>query len=707
MDDLREDSVLVSRASDTSRLRSHRHEAISAADAETHAHLDAADNNGGDGEEHAEAQPVPVSVRAHTPAPLSASVSFVSAPAPAPTGRIPIVRRHRDNRLSGSSSLLMPPPPPPPPAPEPGQGGGSTLFGGGLPMSGVDANGMPVNPAEVLHAMWTGNTDSGGSWAASPVSPSSPRSPPQVDSSSIRQMQAPDPPAHQLDDAEQPPYPTLPEWLAAVDPRPGDTSLASLLLTARRQQHPRFLSRIRTLENYMRERERDRDRDRERGRDERDQQQRRSRLMLELTQEAEMSERSPMMSWSYAPAARDHASEQPRYMRAAAAAARSTEPGPAADRIERVREAIQYLDQIRHAQSGLDDAPSTCLHDQDYRDHNRDDDDEDDDDDDDDFILGPGAIAPPTDCSWLYPGTSFTGAQHATHARSLHGGNGSGNGGIFLSSTASPYHRHNHNHNPHHHHYHHHSSVSPPPPRGISVIDPAVLHDTPATRISVSTTSGRRYWTSSALGLNPGGVGIREAGPGADTPRPAPATTTAATTTATAANAAENTNPSNSNAASSSSSGDPSRCERWPVRVTIHAVDYDRMTLSGTMEAYNIPDKTAANNNRSSSNSNSGNGHNGNGAHIVTFLDGEIVDFRKHTLRTHNFRAGLEVDACYWRALGPFRGLSTQDMVAGLLSRRWMRERVASEWILMRWKGRFPCLFFFFLFFLFGKMGFC
>ena len=35
--------------------------------------------------------------------------------------------------------------------------------------------------------------------------------------------------------------------------------------------------------------------------------------------------------------------------------------------------------------------------------------------------------------------------------------------------------------------------------------------------------------------------------------------------------------------------------EQWPVKVTIHGIDYDDMTLSGTMEAFNVPDKYSPN----------------------------------------------------------------------------------------------------------------
>ncbi|EEH05027.1 conserved hypothetical protein [Histoplasma capsulatum G186AR] len=95
-----------------------------------------------------------------------------------------------------------------------------------------------------------------------------------------------------------------------------------------------------------------------------------------------------------------------------------------------------------------------------------------------------------------------------------------------------------------------------------------------------------------------------------------------------------------------------SRHEHWPVKVTIHSVDYNTMTLSGTMEAYNIPDKTS----------------NSQGAHITTFLEGEIIDFNTHSLETKNFKANAEIDSLYWRELEPFKDLSYDEIVRNLVS---------------------------------------
>ncbi|KAL2826847.1 vacuolar import and degradation protein-domain-containing protein [Aspergillus cavernicola] len=112
--------------------------------------------------------------------------------------------------------------------------------------------------------------------------------------------------------------------------------------------------------------------------------------------------------------------------------------------------------------------------------------------------------------------------------------------------------------------------------------------------------------------------------------------------------------------------------ENWPVKVTIHNINTQDMTLTGTMEAYNIPDKTSPSQD----------------AHIVTFLEGEIIDFNTHTLETKNFKADAEIDSTYWRELQPFKNLTDEEMTRNLVSRRWITDELCKGWILMRWKER-------------------
>ncbi|KAF2125776.1 hypothetical protein P153DRAFT_378606 [Dothidotthia symphoricarpi CBS 119687] len=112
--------------------------------------------------------------------------------------------------------------------------------------------------------------------------------------------------------------------------------------------------------------------------------------------------------------------------------------------------------------------------------------------------------------------------------------------------------------------------------------------------------------------------------------------------------------------------------DRWPVKVTLHTVDWHTMQLSATMEAYNVPSHTAT---RASSSS------------ITTFLEGEILDFRKYTLLTESFQSSAANDAMYWRKLPPLRDLRDEEVGRCLGSERWWSS-VGREWIFMRWKER-------------------
>ncbi|DAA78417.1 TPA_exp: Uncharacterized protein A8136_4393 [Trichophyton benhamiae CBS 112371] len=256
--------------------------------------------------------------------------------------------------------------------------------------------------------------------------------------------------------------------------------------------------------------------------------------------------------------------------------------------IDRLREAIQYLDRVRFSNSyeeSLSTAAAGGFVQFEYFLRNE-----------DDFILDTGSIAGPGYCSWLSPGTVFSGQQQAT------------------ASTAML------------------------PHRLLGTTRPSTESNAASgvgSRISVYTSSGRSYWASNIMGNN-------------------------------------SSNSGNNNSSSSSQDPEPAKTESWPVKVTIHNVDYQTMTLSGTMEAYNIPDKSA----------------NNQGAHIITYLEGEIIDFNTHTLETKNFNAGPEVDSCYWRELEPFKNLTYDEIVKNLVSKKWVSEKLSKGWILMRWKER-------------------
>ena len=113
--------------------------------------------------------------------------------------------------------------------------------------------------------------------------------------------------------------------------------------------------------------------------------------------------------------------------------------------------------------------------------------------------------------------------------------------------------------------------------------------------------------------------------------------------------------------------------DSWPVKVTINSIDYESMTLSGTMEASDVPNKSIPPQESS----------------ITTFLEGEIIDFNKYTLETKSFTADASVDSTYWRQLEPFRNSPEKEIVSNLVSQKWLSEELGQKWILMRWKGWF------------------
>jgi hypothetical protein len=153
----------------------------------------------------------------------------------------------------------------------------------------------------------------------------------------------------------------------------------------------------------------------------------------------------------------------------------------------------------------------------------------------------------------------------------------------------------------------------------------------------------------------------------------------------------------------------PTKADFWPVKVKIHAVDYEKMTLAATMEAYDVPSQapvpdfhtnfsddfwrttalptprdpgaiptprapapTPKKEERKS---------------ITTYLEGEILDFKNFTFKTESFKSSLENDATYWRKLEPFKDYSDEELIGRLTSKGYL-EHLSQSYILMRWKER-------------------
>jgi hypothetical protein len=131
----------------------------------------------------------------------------------------------------------------------------------------------------------------------------------------------------------------------------------------------------------------------------------------------------------------------------------------------------------------------------------------------------------------------------------------------------------------------------------------------------------------------------------------------------------------------------PPQQDRWPVKVTIHEVDWQNMSLSATMEAYNVPSHPNASQ-AVLSGAVEGPHQYTRTSSITTFLEGEILDFNAHTLLTESFVSNAANDATYWRKLPPFANMSDEEVVKALTSKTWYNEVLNKEWVLMRWKER-------------------
>lgn len=169
--------------------------------------------------------------------------------------------------------------------------------------------------------------------------------------------------------------------------------------------------------------------------------------------------------------------------------------------------------------------------------------------------------------------------------------------------------------------------------------------------------------------------------------------------------------------------------DHWPVRVKIHDIDWDKMTIQGTMEAYDVPQHPAstvnivhpgeAPDNRPKAGKKS--------APITTYLEGHILDHHAHSFLTPQSpnpkrrgssastlgdtisfpSATPHLDAQNWLALPPFNSLcqgsgryptpgedprtaspAAADAFARLILSTTQLRQLSGEYIFMRWKER-------------------
>lgn len=167
--------------------------------------------------------------------------------------------------------------------------------------------------------------------------------------------------------------------------------------------------------------------------------------------------------------------------------------------------------------------------------------------------------------------------------------------------------------------------------------------------------------------------------------------------------------------------------DRWPVKVIIQAVDYEKMTMAGIMEAYDVPTTTnsvaiLASSSFSRTNQPVSTPHSEPSYQhstvskrafpITTYLEGQIIDFSTHSFLTpapgqsSSFRGegttlprhqaqeitfpptSAVTDAANWRNLPPFNTMKSDEEVARTLLSRSRMQAIMAEWIFMRWKER-------------------
>ncbi|KAF2767765.1 hypothetical protein EJ03DRAFT_328953 [Teratosphaeria nubilosa] len=155
--------------------------------------------------------------------------------------------------------------------------------------------------------------------------------------------------------------------------------------------------------------------------------------------------------------------------------------------------------------------------------------------------------------------------------------------------------------------------------------------------------------------------------------------------------------------------------DHWPVRVILHAIDTEAMTVQGTMEAYDVPQHPANLNilNPGAERPKAGR----RDAPITTYLEGHIIDLKTHSFLTpvpplnrkgrsteHSqsrsetdliFPSAIpQTDAQNWLKLPPFNTLtlgssqSLPDECARLLLSQARMSELFQDYIFMRWKER-------------------
>ncbi|KAF9990245.1 hypothetical protein BGZ75_002878 [Mortierella antarctica] len=96
------------------------------------------------------------------------------------------------------------------------------------------------------------------------------------------------------------------------------------------------------------------------------------------------------------------------------------------------------------------------------------------------------------------------------------------------------------------------------------------------------------------------------------------------------------------------------------------AVDYRSSTVYGLMEAMDVPMSASS---------------------VVTFWEGEIIDFENHTFWTRKWTAKARTDLEHWKRLEAFNGIDEKYIIRGAKTGKF-RGHIDQKYIFMRWKEK-------------------
>ncbi|KAI5370918.1 putative vacuolar import/degradation protein Vid24 [Septoria linicola] len=268
----------------------------------------------------------------------------------------------------------------------------------------------------------------------------------------------------------------------------------------------------------------------------------------------------------------------------------------------------------------------------------------------DDFVMDLTEIDPVAGSSWLQPGTIFEGHQHAT----------SGNAGLLAARAGAA-------------------------ARSVEQINPNFDTQATATGFDHPPGSTSTRWLDFPNFSHHGPPGLLPS-----------------------------VQASSANMLLAASKGHDPAHDHWPVRVIIHSIDTEKMSLQGTMEAYDVPQHPHS---LSITNAADRPKAGKKNAPITTYLEGHVIDLETHSFLTPDPKEQLKrgphltqpnnaspytamsseiafpsanpkIDASNWRKLPPFNSFSSDDEFARVLLSKDRMSEVGREYIFMRWKER-------------------